>query len=398
MRIPYLGLIVILILNLGVDWYIFRFLHSEFRRRIWSKIQLWSALILAAGILALFFFPVRSTSDTAMQTLMWCIFAYISVYLPKYIFVIFDCMARLPMLWHRRRLKWLTRFGTLIGAIIFIALWWGALINRYNINERDINIDVEGLPSAFNGFRIVQISDLHVGSYGQNDRFLRKLVEKIDELQPDIIFFTGDIVNRHTDELEPFTRVLSGLKARYGVYSVLGNHDYGDYYEWPDTAMRTANNNRLAELQKEMGWQLLLNSHDIIRIGSDSIAVVGVENIGDPPFHVYGNLESAYPNLSDSVTKILLSHNPAHWVADIADSDKNIALTLSGHTHAMQITVFGWSPSSLRYRTWGGLYTDKTGRHSLYVNIGTGTVGFPARIGATPEVTLITLHSTKDHE
>ena len=139
--------------------------------------------------------------------------------------------------------------------------------------------------------------------------------------------------------------------------------------------------------------RLLLNEHDYLRCGHDSIAIIGVENVGDPPFTVYGDLKASYPDLADSKTKLLLTHNPAHWDMEVADNpDINIALALAGHTHAMQTTIFGWSPAALRYRHWGGLYADSRGRSLLYVNIGDGTVGMPMRLGATPEVTLITLH------
>ena len=162
---------------------------------------------------------------------------------------------------------------------------------------------------------------------------------------------------------------------------------------WPSPEAKVADRRHLVELQEGMGWKMLNNATAVIHRGADSIAIVGVENIGDPPFPVYGDLDKAYPgDLADPVFKILMSHNPAHWTADIADApDKNIPLTLSGHTHAMQMEVLGVSPAALRYSTWGGMYSDADGSHSLYVNIGIGEVGIPARIGATPEITLFTL-------
>ena len=208
-----------------------------------------------------------------------------------------------------------------------------------------------------------------------------------------MVLFTGDIVNRHTSELRPFVSTLSRIKAP--VYSVLGNHDYGDYYHWADATAKEANQQELYTLQREMGWQLLNNESRTLRRGNDSIVVIGVENIGDPPFPVYGDLDAAYPgDLDDPSFKILMSHNPAHWVEDIKDSpDKNIALTLAGHTHAMQVELFGLSPAAFRYDTWAGMYADTDSAHRLYVNIGLGEVGIPARIGATPEITQITLRS-----
>lgn len=175
---------------------------------------------------------------------------------------------------------------------------------------------------------------------------------------------------------------------------MLGNHDYGDYMDWPDARAKEENLDLLKALQARMGWKMLNNATDTLRSAAgDSVMLIGVENVGDPPFRTYGDLDAAYPgDLVDPNVKILLSHNPAHWTDDIQDApDKNIALTLSGHTHAMQIRVLGMSPSRFRYPTWGGLYADSDNAHKLYVNIGLGEVAFPARIGATPEITLITL-------
>lgn len=390
MRIPFLILIIAIIINAAIDGYIYCLLKKR-APQIWSRIYLFSSIIFAVGLLSLLFIPTKTLSEGSLLALMWVIFIYVTVYVPKLIVVIFDLISRVPQLIKKPRMPYVTTTGAVIGAIIFLALWWGALFNRFNINVNEVEVPIENLPPAFNGFTIAQISDLHVGTYGENTSFLNKLVNEINSLHPDAVLFTGDIVNRRTSELAPFTNVLSGIKAKYGVYSVLGNHDYGDYYQWPDSVARIENNRLLAKMQREMGWKLLNNSHSYITAGTDTLVIIGVENIGDPPFHVYGNLDKAYPTLTDSLPKILMSHNPAHWTADIADSNKNIGLTLSGHTHAMQISIFGFSPSKLRYKTWGGLYEDNSHKHMLYVNIGAGTVGFPARIGATPEITLLTL-------
>lgn len=378
--------------NLCVDRYVFCVLRDRLKNRLWSRIQGWSALLFALGLVSLFFVPLKHLPDEGIRTMMWVIFAYITIYLPKYIFTIFDLIARIPQLRHGKRIKILSVTGLVMGVLMFVVLWWGALFNRFNIDVEDVDVEIPGLPVAFDGFRIVQISDLHVGTYGTDTAFMSSFVDRINSLNPDIVLFTGDIVNRHTPELEPFVPVFSRLKAPYGVYSVLGNHDYGDYYEWPDTAAQIANNERLASLQAEMGWDLLRNEYRNIVVDGDTMVLIGVENIGDPPFHVYGDLRKAYSTPEDAHFKVLMTHNPAHWVKDVSGTDKNIALSLSGHTHAMQVELFGFSPAVFRYKTWGGLYNDGTPQRQLYVNIGAGTVGFPARIGATPEITLITLH------
>lgn len=394
MRLPLLLIIPVLLLDILVDIYICRAVWRRCKRapRFWRPVALWSSVVLALVLVAAIVWPKKSVSDGDLVGLMWVLYAYFSIYIPKYFFVLADLVACVPRLWHKHRVKALSRTGIAIALIVFGLMWWGALINRYRIDVRQVEVSDPALPEAFDGFTIAQISDLHVGSYGADTAYVAKVVRRVNELHPDLIVFTGDIVNRRSDELAPFVATLSRLEAPMGVYSILGNHDYGDYYQWPDSAAKCENMALLHTMQREMGWKLLDNDHAVLRAGADSLVVIGVENIGDPPFPTYGDLDAAYPyDLADPAFKILLSHNPAHWVDDIADSpDKNIALTLSGHTHAMQIEFFGISPAAFRYPTWGGMYTDADG-HRLYVNIGIGEVGIPARIGATPEITLLTL-------
>lgn len=357
-----------------------------------KSICLWSSVVLAAVLVAAICWPKKSGDNDELLGLMWVLFGYFSIYIPKYVYVIFDLLASVPKLLHRHRLKWLSATGIGAGVIVFGLMWWGALINRYRIQVNEVTVSIPTLPKSFSGLKIAQISDLHVGTYGHDTTFVAKLVERVNSLHPDMIVFTGDIVNRRSDELIPFAEVLSHLEAPMGVYSILGNHDYGDYYVWPSENDKADNLQLLKDTQRRMGWKMLNNTTEMLHNGNDSIALIGVENVGDPPFHCYGNLDTAYPgDLEDPTVKILLSHNPAHWTSDICDApDKNIALTLSGHTHAMQMELFGVSPAAMRYPTWGGRYSDEAGQ-TLYVNIGTGEVAIPARIGATPEITLLTI-------
>ncbi|MDE6097819.1 MAG: metallophosphoesterase [Muribaculaceae bacterium] len=395
MRFPIIPVIAMLLINCGIDLYIFRVLRHRLGNRIWSRIHAGLSLLLLLAMLAMIFVPKRHGDDGGFLMLMWGLYAYLSVYVPKLIFVIFDLVSRIPRLSGRKAWRYVSTSGIILAAAVFIAMWWGALINRYRINVEEVEISSASIPPAFNGFRIVQLSDLHVGTYGSDTAFMHKMVDKVNSLHPDMIVFTGDIVNRRSCELRPFVNTLSGLKAPYGVWSILGNHDYGDYYDWDSAEAKQQNMEDLYRMQHEMGWKLLRNSHAPVVCGGDTIKLIGVENLGDPPFKNYGNLQAAYPTLSDSSFKILLSHNPAHWTNDIRDNRQiNIPLTLSGHTHAMQMSAGRISPAALRYETWGGIYGDDTG-HILYVNIGMGEVGIPTRIGATPEITLITLHSTK---
>ncbi len=391
MRLPLLASLVLFVVNIAVDFYLWRRIRSASRKPLWPKVQMISVIALNVCLLLVICLPKRRGSDPGLEWIMWALYAYFSVYIPKCIVVIFDLIGGLPRLWKARRTGWLTVAGSVIAAVVFCAMWWGALINRYNIDVRSVEIAIPDLPESFDGYTIAQLSDLHVGTYGSDTAFVAEVVDRVNSLDADVVAFTGDLVNRRTSELKPFVAPLSRLRGRDGVYSILGNHDYGDYYSWPSSDAKRANLDDLKAMQRAMGWRMLNNSTEMLRRGNDSIALIGVENVGDPPFKTYGDLDEAYPALGDSVVKILLSHNPAHWDEDIKDSpDKNIALTLSGHTHAMQISAFGLSPAALRYPTWGGLYSDDD-CHQLYVNIGIGEVAIPARVGATPEITLITL-------
>lgn len=392
MRIPLLFLITVMVLSLLVDGYIYIMVRRRCVSKVPARLQLVSAVLLYMALIVGVSMPRRSGDDGSLLFIMWVLFGYMTFIMPKLVFVVVDAVALLPVLWHGRRWRWLSLTGGVIAIVAFLAMWWGALVNRFRVDVREVDFEFPHLPAAFDGFKIVQISDLHVGTYGDDDRFVRKLVGVINGLHPDAVMFTGDIVNRHSSELIPFVDALSGIEAPYGVFSILGNHDYGDYADWPSEADKAADVAALCAMQESMGWKLLLNQTEFMHSGRDSIAVIGVENIGDPPFRIYGSLHKAYPAVGDSVSKILLSHNPAHWTDSIAGHDDvNIALTLSGHTHAMQIEVAGLSPAAMRYATWGGMYGDEAGRHALYVNIGAGTVGMPMRLGATPEITLITL-------
>lgn len=396
MRIPWLLFSISAIIIILCDLYIYLVARKRCKSRVPERIQLISSIaayVLLAVAVAL---PRRGGDDSTLRAIMWMLFIVISVYFSKITFVVFDLIASIPRLFKQRRIKWISLAGGILAVVMFLSMWWGALVNRFRLDVKYVEIPVENLPAAFDGYRIIQISDLHTGTYGNDTTFVSQFVDRINSLDGDVIMFTGDIVNRHSEELIPFIAPLSRLDAPDGVISILGNHDYGDYHSWTSLDDKAADRQHLLNYQKQMGWQLLLNSHELIHHGTDSIAVIGVENIGDPPFKIYGSLKDSYPELNDSVTKILLTHNPAHWVQDIADhNDKNIALTLSGHTHAMQIEAFGISPASWRYDQWGGLYHDKSGKHPLYVNIGAGTVGLPMRLGATPEITVITLKKAR---
>ena len=243
------------------------------------------------------------------------------------------------------------------------------------------------LPAAFDGYRVLQLSDLHIGTYLRNRRFIDKLVRVVNGQHPDLIVFTGDLVNVSADEVIPFQHSLAQMRARDGVFSIMGNHDYCEYI--PDNTERNIEKNQtvLKYLERKIGWRLLLNEHALIRRGSDAIAVIGVENISRPPFPDYGDLRKAMEGLPQGMFKILLSHDPSHWRRGVL-RQTDIALTLSGHTHAGQLRLGHWSPSRAAYQEWGGKYTE--GGSMLYVSTGIGGT-VPFRLGAWPEVNVITL-------
>lgn len=393
MRISITGLIIVLVINILADIYIARAITKRTSKR-WPL----TVLHFVCGIsVALFTLLVSSRpaslDDGIFLFYTWAFLSFIAITLPRYIFVVFDLIARIPELFRRKRCQAVSIAGMVMAALIFGLIWWGALFNRFSLNIKDVDVHIADLPEAFDGYRIAQISDMHVGTYGTDDTFVAKIVDTVNSLEADMVVFTGDIVNRHADEIRPFLTALSKIHGADGQYAILGNHDYADYYYIDNPRARENDRARLINFYSLTSFDLILDDYRTIYRGNDSIIVIGVENIGRPPFPAYGNLDIAYPDLGDDNTKILLSHDPSHWHYDIAGHhDKNIALTLSGHTHAMQTCIFGLSPSPLVHDEWSGLYTDDSHEHQLYVNIGTGTVGTPMRVGATPEITLITLH------
>jgi predicted MPP superfamily phosphohydrolase len=249
------------------------------------------------------------------------------------------------------------------------------------------------LPQAFRNLRIVQISDIHSGSFNNKKGVLRG-VEKALKLKPDVILFTGDLVNNKADEMEHYMDVFNQLKAPMGVYSTLGNHDYGDYEQWGSKEEKAANLERLKQVHGELGWKLLMNEHVVFERNGDKIALLGIENwSAKARFPKYGKMNEAYAGTENIPFKILMSHDPSHWDAEVIPKYADVDLMLSGHTHGMQFGIelpwFKWSPVQYVYKQWAGLYEE--GRQKLYVNRGFGFIGYPGRVGILPEITLIEL-------
>lgn len=293
------------------------------------------------------------------------------------------------------RWQFLSKAGIIIAAIPFLTILYGMLFGKSNLRVREANIAFPSLPPSFNGLKIVQISDTHLGSFGNNRDVVEKAVKIINQQQADLVFFTGDLVNHFAEELDGWQEIFKSIKAKTGKYAVLGNHDYGDYYPWDSQEEKENNAQLIRDFLKETGFSLLCNASAAIEKGNDKLALIGVENWGEPPFKQYGDINKAMEDTLSIPFKILLSHNPSHWDSEILQY-KDIALTFSGHTHGMQVGIekgkIKWSPAKYRYPRWGGLYEEK-GQY-LYVNRGLGFIGFPGRIGMPPEVTILNL--TKD--
>lgn len=280
-----------------------------------------------------------------------------------------------------------------LALIPFFLLPYGILVNRHRYQIREVNVSIEDLPSSLEGLKIVQISDLHAGSFFDPSGF-EKGVAMINELEPDLIFFTGDLVNNRAIEFERFIDTFKKMKAKYGVYSVLGNHDYGDYIQWKSKEAKRQNIARLIDIQKSMGWKVLLNEHEVVEVNGSKVAVVGVQNYSAKlRFPKYGDLEKASQGSDDADIHLLLSHDPSHWAYQVVPEFKNIDITFSGHTHGMQFGIeigkWKWSPIQYIYKEWAGLY--KQGRQYLYVNRGFGVLGYPGRVGILPEITAMTI-------
>lgn len=286
-------------------------------------------------------------------------------------------------------LSWL---GLGAGATLFGSMLYG-FSNKYNYQLKKIKLAFDNLPTSFKGFKIIHISDIHSGSF-ENKQAVQKGIDLILQQQPDLILFTGDLVNdRHTEMID-YIDVFNKLKAPHGVFSTLGNHDYGDYVRWESTEAKKENLEKLKQIHAQLGWRLLMNEHVAIEKNNEAFALLGIENWGAKGrFPKYGKMPEAYADTEKYSFKILMSHDPSHWDAEVKIKYTDIDLMLAGHTHGMQFGVenpyFKWSPVQWMYKQWAGLY--EYGKQKLYVNRGFGFIGYPGRVGILPEITLIEL-------
>lgn len=376
----YIAIILLLMLILP-DIYIILVILKNFS---W----LWKCFFLLPSLVYIVITTLLFTKGTSQLLFNWIFWLTLTVVFPVFIFTIVSfigyCISGfyLPL---KSILNWI---ALAIAAFGFGIAVYGISYGWRKITVEKVNFIFPNLPNAFNGYKIVQLSDLHIGTYDLAPRTVDKIVEKVNSLRPDLIVFTGDIVNMEPEELEPYIKVLAQLKAKDGIISILGNHDYCLYKNYKDSKDSPEKSfKRLCEMEHKMGWDLLLNQSRQIIYGNDSIAIIGVENSGGKNFIDRSNLKDALKGINPNEFKILLSHDPSQWKREVLTTS-NIDLTLSGHTHAMQFKLGNFSPSKWTYSEWGGIYEE--GNQKLHVNTGTGgNIAF--RFGAYPQITLITL-------
>ncbi len=291
------------------------------------------------------------------------------------------------------RRKFISQIALGLAAVPFASVLYGMYRGKYNFKVLKYTLNFDDLPDAFDGFRLTQISDVHSGSFDNIEK-VSYAIDLINQQESDVILFTGDMVNNKASEMLPYVDIFKRLNAKHGLYSVLGNHDYGDYVRWNSEADKNQNLEDLKILQKNIGFDLLLNENRFIEKDGQRIAIIGVENWGKGGFKKAGDLKKASSLVDKDDFKILLSHDPSHWDAEVVKDDYHYHLTLSGHTHGMQFGIeipgwFKWSPVKWRYKQWAGIY-EAMGQY-INVNRGFGYLAFPGRVGIWPEITVIEL-------
>ncbi len=410
---------VIIAIILIVDLLTFKGLQRVFQKRS-SRFRYiiygihWLVPVVLLSLSLLFSLSLKKQINTAVASKLFITGGiFFLIYLPKLVFIIFHLTEdilkafayacyKIKQLFHQKkvredgvpfsRMKFISTLGLGVAAVPFISFLGGMIFGRFNFKIFRIKQSFPDLPESFSGLKIVQISDLHISSFYNNNDQLELAVEMVNRENPDLILFTGDMVDNYAEEMNGFIEILDSLKAKTGKYSILGNHDYGDYHSWPSEEAKKANHARMLHYQEKAGFKLLLNDAVTLRAGKDVIGLIGVENWGEPPFAQYGDFDKAESKVKDLDFRILMSHDPSHWDAEIIGK-KHVQLTLAGHTHGMQFGIekgnIKWSPVQYKYPRWAGLYQE--GNQLLYVNRGIGCIGYPGRVGIFPEITVIEL-------
>ncbi|HLW33350.1 MAG TPA: metallophosphoesterase [Aequorivita sp.] len=398
--------ILFIVIYILVDIYAFQALRT-LTKSPWLH---WLYFLISLGVLAGLFYELSfiGTGKMMRPPKMYYFGIFLAVFVPKLIVIIFmfgEDIGRFflgifmkvagstetPFMGSRR--KFVSTMALGVAAIPFASLLYGMVWGKYNYRVLKYVLEFDDLPDAFDGYTITQLSDIHCGSFDKRSK-VEYGINLANEQESDLIVFTGDLVNNLAEELNDWKGLLGTLKAKDGVYSVLGNHDYGDYVNWENAEDKAENLRKVKSIQKEMGWNLLLNENRFLERNGERIALLGVENWGLNGFLQAGDLDKACEGVSDNDFKILLSHDPSHWQAQVKEDPRNFHLTMSGHTHGMQFGieipgVLKWSPIQYRYENWAGIY-EEFGRY-INVNRGFGYLGYPGRVGIWPEVTVIEL-------
>ena len=412
------------VLLLLIDWYVFQAVKivsrsaSESTQRIIYFIY-WGFTVFSLGLyLAMQLLPPDSVSRT-MRTFVWAaiaipyfskIFAVLIIFIDdigrffRWIVSLFykpevreavedTTRQTMPATDTISRSDFLMKTALVVSTVPLAAFTWGIVSGAHDYRIRRVKLPMKNLPSGFHGMTIAQISDIHSGSFF-NKTAVKGGVEMLLNQKPDIVFFTGDLVNSHAEEVNSYIDVFNKVKAPMGVYSTLGNHDYGKYVQWTSALAERENVQNVIAAHKQMGWNILMDEHKILEQNGDKIALIGVQNLGFGPAALrMGNLAKAYKGTEEYPVKLLLSHDPTHWDAEVRPNYGDIDMQFSGHTHGAQFGVevgdVKWSPAQYFYKQWAGLYED--GSQRLYVNRGYGYIGYPGRVGILPEITIFEL-------
>ncbi len=415
MRSPF-GVFIFVVIMLILDTYVFQAIRTVSQSASPKTKSIIYAVYWTITVLAVIGFLVFAIADQQLLPRKFRTYLFaliIGLFLSKFITIVFlliDDIRRVAQwiaakLFYRNtegesmnaegitRSVFLSWLGLAVGGGLYSSFIYG-FSNKYNYDVKRVQLAFDNLPQGFKGLKILHISDIHSGSF-TNKKAVNHGVQEILKENADLILFTGDLVNDKATEMEDYVDVFSQLKAPMGVYSTLGNHDYGDYVKWPiDGISKTQNLSNLKAVHQRMGWRLLMNEHVVLEKGGDQIALLGIENwSAKRNFPKHGRMDLAHPGTEKYPFKILMSHDPSHWDAEIRTKYSDIDLMLSGHTHGMQFGIeipgFKWSPVQYVYRQWAGLYQELNQR--LYINRGFGFIGYPGRVGILPEITVIEL-------
>lgn len=414
-----INIIWTLVVLLAMDAYVYSALHKSIQKSKWkSFFNVVYAISIVLGYIGFYYLYYYFTAKplevnlapnlaigfffslVVVKILLLCFFLLEDIF--RFMELLFNLMrsfirADKESISRQGRRGFIRQAGFIIAGIPFTSMLYGITKGKYDFKVNKVKLAFDNLPKAFEGFKIVHISDIHSGSFDSREAIIDG-IKLIKQQAADLILFTGDLVNNDSREILPFIEDFKALKAPFGVFSVLGNHDYGDYKKWDSEQDKQENMELLYQYQKEMGFELLNNGNSVITKGTDSIGIYGVENWGNPPFPQKGDLDMALSGNEHLDFKILMSHDPTHWSKKVTSHPVHFDLTLSGHTHGMQFGVeipgFKWSPIKYIYPQWAGLYTKD--KQQLYVNRGFGFLGFPGRVGIWPEITLIELTSNTE--